>query len=82
MIHHRTRGILRLRLAIECVAVAALFWVWFASYTAIVVAAGPYLAYLAALLAGLVLEAFTMGITFDSTPEPTIWRDARLPARP
>ena len=64
MIHHRTRGILRLRLAIECVAVAALFWVWFASYTAIVpsgggVAAGPYRDYLAALLAGLVLETFT-----------------------
>ena len=64
MIHHRTRGILRLRPAIECVAVAALFWVWFASYTAVVpsgggVAAGPYLAYLAALLAGLVLEMFT-----------------------
>ena len=64
MIHYRTRGILRLRLAIECLAVAALFWVWFFSYTAIVpsggeVGAGPYLAYLAALLAGLVLETFT-----------------------
>jgi exopolysaccharide biosynthesis polyprenyl glycosylphosphotransferase len=64
MIHHRTRGILRLRLAIECAAVTVLFWLWFCSYTAIVpsgegVAAGPYLAYLAALLAGLLLETFT-----------------------
>jgi exopolysaccharide biosynthesis polyprenyl glycosylphosphotransferase len=64
MIHHRTRGILRLRLAIECAAVAALFWVWFGSYTTIVpsgegVAAGPYLAYLATLLTGLLLEALT-----------------------
>jgi putative colanic acid biosynthesis UDP-glucose lipid carrier transferase len=64
MIHHRTKGILRLRLAIECAAVTALFWLWFCAYTAIVpsgggVAAGPYLAYLAALLAGLFLETFT-----------------------
>jgi exopolysaccharide biosynthesis polyprenyl glycosylphosphotransferase len=64
MIHHRTRGILRLRLTIECAAVTALFWLLFCSYTAILpsgegVAAGPYLAYLAALLAGLCLETFT-----------------------
>lgn len=64
MIDHRTKGILRLRLAIECVATTALFWIWFISYTAIVpsgegVAAAPYFAYLAALLAGLLLETFT-----------------------
>ncbi|MBV9272269.1 MAG: exopolysaccharide biosynthesis polyprenyl glycosylphosphotransferase [Verrucomicrobia bacterium] len=64
MIHHRTRGILRLRLAIECAAVTVLFWLWFCSYIVMVpsgegVAAGPYLAYLAALLAGLLLETFT-----------------------
>jgi putative colanic acid biosynthesis UDP-glucose lipid carrier transferase len=63
MIHHRTRGILRLRLAIECAAVTALFWIWFVFYTAFVpsgadVAAGPYLAYLAALLTGLLWETF------------------------
>src|SRR5262249_48693594 len=64
MIHQRTRGIFRLRLAIECAAITALFWIWFVSYTAIVpsgdgVSPGPYLAYLAALLTGLLLEAFT-----------------------
>jgi exopolysaccharide biosynthesis polyprenyl glycosylphosphotransferase len=64
MIHYRTKGFLQLRLAFECAAVTALFWIWFVGYVTVVpsaqgVAPGVYLPYLAALLTGLFLETFT-----------------------
>jgi lipopolysaccharide/colanic/teichoic acid biosynthesis glycosyltransferase len=63
MIHYRTKGFLQLRLAFECTAVSALFWVWFLAYVAVVPSAGvtpaAYVPYLAALLGGLFLETLT-----------------------
>jgi hypothetical protein len=58
------KRVIQLRLALECAAVTALFWLWFIAYVTVVpsaqgLAPGAYVPYLAALLTGLFLETFT-----------------------